>query len=534
MSRCHLYRPVTDVEGNIVPLTTITLYEAGTTTLLQQTVWSDAVSTMTPRDNPWTTSDGYIDVYLDTPQTVRIGTRTQGANETFIDDISVLPAPENMVWAQQGFVIINEQTEGWYLQSGVPGLAAWVDAADIVEAHPTPLITVESYDWSGGVLDGATVLSANGDTVTPTYLDVTADAKPSGWSFTKALQFPTSSAHTLRLPSVDFPETGTLTFLYKIVSGALGVGAAVLRAALDTTTATIDTPTAADLLNVWRIGYLDRVPSGTHRFTLTQLPGTDLTSTVLIGPVVIRYGNNMPAHDHEGEGVDSTRLGPNSEASFTGATAVGSAAKALGAGATAFGSGAQAGLNATAVGAGAEAAESSVAIGHDAGGEHASGWVAIGEDASVGTAATSAVALGAASSATGASSVALGPAAAAGGTESLAIGSGASATGLRAVALGQGASAPFDYALAIGPGVAAQAAHEARIGDGNTEVVIPGNVRMVGTDTTIGSTESSVGFFGAVGVTRPVVLGSRGGNTALASLLTYLDSIGLISNQSTT
>lgn len=39
-----------------------------------------------------------------------------------------------------------------------------------------------------------------------------------------------------------------------------------------------------------------------------------------------------------------------------------------------------------------------------------------------------------------------------------------------------------------------------------------------------------LGFLGAAGVTRPTVTGSRGGNAALASLLTALANLGLITN----
>lgn len=44
--------------------------------------------------------------------------------------------------------------------------------------------------------------------------------------------------------------------------------------------------------------------------------------------------------------------------------------------------------------------------------------------------------------------------------------------------------------------------------------------------------DGSVGFFGAGGVTRPTVTGSRGGNAALASLLTALSQLGLITDSS--
>jgi hypothetical protein len=45
--------------------------------------------------------------------------------------------------------------------------------------------------------------------------------------------------------------------------------------------------------------------------------------------------------------------------------------------------------------------------------------------------------------------------------------------------------------------------------------------------------DGSVGFFGAGGITRPSITGSRGGNAALASLLTQLNLMGLIADGTT-
>ncbi len=45
-------------------------------------------------------------------------------------------------------------------------------------------------------------------------------------------------------------------------------------------------------------------------------------------------------------------------------------------------------------------------------------------------------------------------------------------------------------------------------------------------------TGSTAGFFGATPTTKPAVTGSRGGNAALASLLTQLANLGLIVDSS--
>ena len=59
----------------------------------------------------------------------------------------------------------------------------------------------------------------------------------------------------------------------------------------------------------------------------------------------------------------------------------------------------------------------------------------------------------------------------------------------------------------------------------NSSLTVSGSVTKIGTGTT-----QKIGFWGATPVTRPTVTGSRGGNAALASLLTALANEGLITN----
>jgi hypothetical protein len=56
---------------------------------------------------------------------------------------------------------------------------------------------------------------------------------------------------------------------------------------------------------------------------------------------------------------------------------------------------------------------------------------------------------------------------------------------------------------------------------------------VTGGNTQLAGATSVVGFYGAGGATRQTVTGSRGGNAALASLLTALASNGLIVDSST-
>ncbi len=52
-------------------------------------------------------------------------------------------------------------------------------------------------------------------------------------------------------------------------------------------------------------------------------------------------------------------------------------------------------------------------------------------------------------------------------------------------------------------------------------------LKLVG-DVTVAATGGKVGFYGATAVTKPTITGSRGGNAALADLLTQLATLGLI------
>jgi hypothetical protein len=49
----------------------------------------------------------------------------------------------------------------------------------------------------------------------------------------------------------------------------------------------------------------------------------------------------------------------------------------------------------------------------------------------------------------------------------------------------------------------------------------------------LGTTAGTIGFYGGAGAVKPAITGSRGGNAALASLLTQLAALGLITNSTT-
>lgn len=535
MARAHLHRAITDSSGNVVPNTQVTVYEAGTSGLLVQQLYVNPSGSQV-RTNPYSTSDGYVDFYLDRPQSVRIGLAVQGSPGTYVDDLSVLPSPENMVQAAYPFQVLNGSAPGLFLQSGQPGQAAWVDAGDLVNSKPSPLQQIYSYDFSGGTIEDLTIINAAGAAVVPTFMDVTVDPKPLGWEFfTSAIRLPVTSKISARTPLHTWSETGTVIFLYKVVTAQQGVGAAILHVKVDDDLLFVKTPIVADLTNVWMIGYLDKIPLGSHRITIEHRPGIDLDSYVLLGPLWLQYGNNIPAHNHPGTAELSTRLGTGAEAAYARSTAVGAQARTLGADATALGYDSQAALNAVATGALSRAGSEGVAIGHRATTTLTkTGGTAIGEDAVV--ADDAGIALGSTARAEGPNGIALGFGARAGTpVDAIAIGSNAQALAQGSVALGQGTvvAVGHDYSMAIGKGVATTAARQARIGDSQTTVVIPGSFRQTGGNALFGGPSSLLGFYGNPGIPRPRVLGSRGGNATLASLLTLLADMGLVEDGST-
>lgn len=90
--RAHFYRPATDGAGNLLPNVQVTLYEAQTTTLLPATVYSNDVASPNVLSNPWVSSTGIVDFYLDVPQRVRIMLIQGSLPPTYFEDVDVLMA----------------------------------------------------------------------------------------------------------------------------------------------------------------------------------------------------------------------------------------------------------------------------------------------------------------------------------------------------------------------------------------------------------------------------------------------------------
>lgn len=240
----------------------------------------------------------------------------------------------------------------------------------------------------------------------------------------------------------------------------------------------------------------------------------------------------VPVHNHPGTGPNSVALGTGAAATANSSTAVGDSASATSSNATAYGSSANAAAaGATSLGSSSSASgANSTAVGYDA---HAANTdaVAVGQTAIASGQRTSAV--GTNSQAIGDDAVAIGDSATAIAPGAVAVGKGSQASGTGSLAVGTGATATHNNAVALGPGAATTADNQVMVGTAGQTVVTPGGINVAG-NASIGAAGTVLAFFGATGATRQTVTGSDGNNLALRAVLTYLDSIGLITNQSTT
>lgn len=110
--RAHLLRPLQDAAGNLVTDAIVRVLMPGTTTLIVDTLYVDDSSGLT-LSNPWETTSGSVNFYLQTPQRVRIGVTVGTAPEAFIEDVDVA----------------TSNTESTHLGAGAQSTQVGLDAA---------------------------------------------------------------------------------------------------------------------------------------------------------------------------------------------------------------------------------------------------------------------------------------------------------------------------------------------------------------------------------------------------------------------
>lgn len=97
LMRPHLYLPLVDETGELLPFALVQIYREDGTTLYPGTLWRDGTSTATWL-NPHNSAPAVVDLYLDAPARVVIGyTADQTQPEKLTEVIDVVPDPATMV-----------------------------------------------------------------------------------------------------------------------------------------------------------------------------------------------------------------------------------------------------------------------------------------------------------------------------------------------------------------------------------------------------------------------------------------------------
>lgn len=89
--RAHFTRPVTDEKGDLLPNVQVSVFEPATTDLVSQVLYSTDTGNNI-LNNPFVSSTGVIDLYLDAPARVRFGVVQGNLPMQFYEDVDVLAA----------------------------------------------------------------------------------------------------------------------------------------------------------------------------------------------------------------------------------------------------------------------------------------------------------------------------------------------------------------------------------------------------------------------------------------------------------
>lgn len=531
MARAHLFRPVTDPQGNLLYNATVTVREVDFAVPIAQTMWSDPEKTddSAVLPNPFTAANGVIDFWLDTPQRVSLLVQSDG-NEDILVYLDAPPAPGEIVSSTSPMKIINAPTTSGQvlLSTGTAGQVQWGDPPS--GTGLTPVVVVSSQSFSAGY-------DPVGWSFTQTNSSHTYDpgTLPPNTNYTYSLHGTLTAASgslTVTGPTFTLLESGTLALWVK-TSLQAGESLAVKVTSPGPTTTTLGTINST---RDWGF-YSYNLAAGTYTPSFVFTGAATFTGTahdMWMTGYVSTYGGNVPPHTHAGAGTNSVALGPSAVASGTSSTAVGGSAQATNTNATAYGYNAHAtgnsslamGLNATA------GADYALAVGAGASGSGtATAWTAVGYNATA--SGQEAIAVGKNATASADYAAAVGSGATASGTSSTAIGQNASAQATNGVALGQGAvvGGTHNNSVALGSGAATTGSNQIVLGNAGALTIIPGSLQNYGL-VSLGTAGSRVGFYGSTGNIQQAVNGSDDGNVTLRTLTTALANMGLIVNNS--
>lgn len=529
MARAHLFRPITDREGNLLYGAAVTVRETNYSVPIGQALYASETGSDVLA-NPFVTPNGVIDFWLDVPQRVSILVQSENVDDILVYLDAPVP-PEETVATTSPLSIVNTPTASGevLLSTGTPGEVQW--GAPPSGTGLTPIVVVGSQSF----LSGADPLGWNIVTGSNTSRSYDPSTIPPGTNYNYSLHGKAtgnSGVLTVTGPTFTLLETGTLSFWAEtsfsqtesLVVKVTDSGAVVTTLATMTNT------------RGWGF-YSYNLPAGTYTPAFVYTGPTTLVAgahDVWMTGYVAAYGGNVPPHSHIGTGTSSVALGASAAASGNYSTAVGASSTASGTDATAYGYSAQAtGNSSLALGNNAVAnADYALAAGANASGSSSNtAWTAVGYNATASGLESVAVGKGASASANYATAV--GSSAAASGASAVAIGQNASAQGASGVALGQGAVVGSSHtnSVALGSGATTTGANQIMLGNAGGMTIIPGSLQNYGL-VSLGLSGSRVGFYGSAGAVQQIVGGSDDGNQTLRSLVQALASMGLILNQS--
>jgi hypothetical protein len=161
--RAHYTRPVTDQQGNLLPNAQINLYDPATTNPITPVVYStDTGSNVL--SNPYVSSTGLIDFYLDVPARVRIGIVQGGLPMQFFEDVDVLMAGSDSQHIGTGAssLVIGVGATSAGTTSAALGPAATSGGNSALAVGPT---TNALGDYSAAIGSGAATSGTGGTAV---------------------------------------------------------------------------------------------------------------------------------------------------------------------------------------------------------------------------------------------------------------------------------------------------------------------------------------------------------------------------------
>lgn len=532
MARAHLFRPITDREGNLLYNATVTVRETDFAIPIGQPLYSGPTAPDT-LDNPFTAVNGAIDFWLDTPQRVSILIEAEGEDDILVY-LDAPPPPEQIVATDSPLEIVNVPSVSGQvlLSTSTAGQAQWGNPPTGTGLTPVVVATSQSFN-TGTDPVGWSFVQTGG--AAHSY-DAAAIPPGTNYNFSlKLTQSTNGGVNTLTGPSFTLLEAGrvsmwikadvapTETFTVKIVDAS--------SVQTTQTTITVDQD--------WGFYAFDLAAGTWHSlFTYTGQSVYDGSTphAVWMTGYVAQYGGSVPPHTHSGTGSNSVALGTGATASATGSTAVGAPATASGTNSTAFGYNASAaGNSALAAGYNASApTDFSLAVGSGATGSGtATAWTAVGYNTNAG--GVEAVAIGKSATVASDYGVAVGSGATVGAAagSGVAIGQNASAQGPNSLALGLSASVGSSHnnSIALGANAVTTSANQIMLGNDGAIATVLGGLQNYGI-ASLGGSSSRIGFYGSAGNVQQTVSGSDDGNVTLRTLVQALANMGLVVNSS--